>query len=239
MAIALADDYDGDPDDFDFDFILGYVPKSDNAEIAQLLDMGWQDVFVAELTTVKTTGNLNDRLRISIFIQSKDPEYLRPNRLRAMSLDTLELRNLVEELNESGVAYFRFGGYPPHLFQMPEVGEKIVMVHRDIDSEVLFLMRVLAMDNDCNAYLDLPYPCIGDDDCLPFILTNVMGPLRINKSDYQFLSGVDLKGFSPTEYLPEELSNGFERIFMMTLLKTINRNNVDSDPSIDNPEDIE
>lgn len=30
VAVALVGDYDGDPDDFDFDFILGYIPKKCN-----------------------------------------------------------------------------------------------------------------------------------------------------------------------------------------------------------------
>ncbi|MDE6084499.1 MAG: HIRAN domain-containing protein [Muribaculaceae bacterium] len=39
VALALADDYDGCHDDFDFDFILGYVPRTDNAELAAMMDV--------------------------------------------------------------------------------------------------------------------------------------------------------------------------------------------------------
>lgn len=41
VALALADDYDGCHDDFDFDFILGYVPHTDNAELAAMMDAGY------------------------------------------------------------------------------------------------------------------------------------------------------------------------------------------------------
>ena len=41
VAVALADDYDeNDPEDFDFDFILGYIPRNNNAAIAAMLDLG-------------------------------------------------------------------------------------------------------------------------------------------------------------------------------------------------------
>lgn len=239
VAVALFDDYDGDPDDFDFDFILGYIPKTENEQIAQMFDMGWDDVFVAELTTVKKHGNINNRLRISIFIQSKEPEVVRPNLLRAESLSASELRQMVDELSERGTTYFRFGGFPHYELQYPDVGEKIVMIHRDINSEVLYLMRVLATDENCAQYVDDPDLIHCIDDCAPFILTNIMGPIRIQKFDYNFLIGVDLKGFSATEYLPHDVSSGFEKLFKNAIAETLNRNNIDCDPSIDNLEDTE
>ena len=239
VAIALADDYDGNPDDFDFDFILGYVPKTDNEQISQMLDMGWTDVFVAELSAVKRHGNLNDRLRISIYIQSKEAVEVRPDLLRAESLSVPELKRMTDELSERGTTYFRFGGFPHYDFQYPVVGEKIVMVHRDIDSEVLYLMRVLAANDDCAQYIDDPDTIACIDDCAPFILTNVMGPVRIKKSDYYFLVGIDLKGFSATKYLTRKVSYGFEHIFNRLLFKTMNCNNIDCDPSIDDSSLIE
>ncbi len=212
VAIALKDDYDGDPDNFDFDFILGYIPKSENEEIAKMLDMGWDDVFIADLSMVKPYGNINNRLRVAVYIRSKKPEVARPNLLRAESLSVSEYRSFVEELYERGTSYFRFGGFPHYEFQFPNVGEKIIIVHRDIDSEVLYLMRVLATDEDCVQYVENPDSIDCVDDYAPFILTNIMGPIRIKKSDYDFLKGIDLKGFSATEYLPQEVSLGFERL---------------------------
>lgn len=70
VAIALADDFDGDPEDFDFDFIIGYIPRNENAELATLLDAGYGNKFSAEITTLKTHGNLNDRIRITINLET-------------------------------------------------------------------------------------------------------------------------------------------------------------------------
>ena len=235
VAVALADDYDGDPDDFDLDLILGYVPRTDNAELAAMMDAGYAGKFTAEITTCKRHGNYNDRIRITIYIESSKREIVRPDLLRAESISTYELRKMTEELAERGTAYFRWGGFPHHELQFPVEGEKVVMVHRDEDSEILYLMRVLATGDDCARYVEHPDTIHCIDDCAPFILTNVMGPVRIKKSDWPFLEGVDMCGFSATDYVHKKLSCGFNEIFKSQLMKTLNRNNVDTDPSIDEP----
>lgn len=238
VAVALADDYDGNPDDFDFDFILGYIPRSDNAELAAMMDAGYADKFSARITAYKRYGNYNERIRLTIFILSNEPEIVRPDLLRAQSLSCSELREMVDELADRGTTYFRWGGFngfPPDELQSPVEGEKIVIVHRDEDSEILYLMRVLATGDECAKYVEDPDSIHCVDDCAPYILTNVMGPIRIKKSDWPFLSGADLCRFSATDYLPMKLSSGFKGIFKKQLFRTINRNNVDMDPSIDEP----
>lgn len=233
VAVALADDFDGDTENFDFDFILGYIPRTCNAELAAMMDAGYTDKFSAEISTYNRYGKYDERIRLTIFIESAEPEIVRPDLLRAESLSLSELRNLVEELNERGTAYFRFGGFPSHQFQLPDIGEKIVMVHRDETDDILFLLRVLVTGDDCEKFVDDPDSIHCIDDCAPFILTNVMGPVRIKKSDWAFLEGIDLKSFSATEYLPPKLTYGFRGIFKSQLQNTLHRDNIDMNPSID------
>lgn len=235
VAVALADDYDGDPDDFDFDFIIGYIPQSDNAELAAMMDAGYADRFSARITTFKRYGSYNDRIRLTIFIKSNEPEIVRPDLLRAHSVSLSELKEMVDELDRRGTAYFRWGGFsgfPPDELQSLVEGEKVVIVHRDEDSEILYMMRVLATGDECAKYVEDPDSIHCVDDCTPYILTNVMGPVRIRKSDLRFLSGVDMCQFSATEYLPLKLSAGFKGIFKKQLLKTFNRDNGDEDSKI-------
>ena len=227
IAVALADDYDGDPDDFDFDFILGYVPRANNAEIAAMLDAGYADKFSAQITTYHRHGNFNDRIRITIYIESKKPEIVRPDLLRAESVDICEFREMSEDLEKRGTAYFRFGGFPHYELQFPIIGEKIVIVHKDRNEVILYLMRVLATDDDCAPYVADPDSIHTVDDTAPFILTNIMGPIKIIKSDYEFLSGVDLKGLSATKYLNKRISDGFNDIFKAIILQAISRNDLD------------
>ena len=73
VAVALADDYDeNDPENFDFDFILGYIPRNNNAAIAAMLDMGWQEMLEAEITELKDHAPYSDKLHITVYIRSKN-----------------------------------------------------------------------------------------------------------------------------------------------------------------------
>lgn len=128
VAVALADDYDGNPEDFDFDFILGYIPRTENAEIAAMMDAGYADKFSAEITTYNLSESLNNRIRITICIESCKPEIIRPNLLRATTISASTLADMNRSLTDKGTAYFRFGGFPPHELMHPDVGEKIITV---------------------------------------------------------------------------------------------------------------
>ena len=129
VAVCLADDYDGNPDDFDFNFILGYVPRTDNAELAALLDAGYGDKLSAEITTLCNYGNINDRIRITIYIETSQPVFVRPDLLRAHSLNSHELNVLIVTIAHYGTYYYRVGGFPTDERTLPTVGEKIVMVY--------------------------------------------------------------------------------------------------------------
>lgn len=193
-------------------FILGYVPKAENAEIAKMLDMGWADVFTAELTTVKKHGNINDRLRISIFIQSKDPVVVKPDMLRIHSLDFEGFKATIDELQSLGFASFRWGGFAETQLDFPVVGDKIVLLHRQNNTVVMFLTRVLCKGDDCSAFLD-PDVVNYVDDCLSFILTNIAGPITVDLDDLDFLGTSTLEGRDVFENLSVAESECLKEIF--------------------------
>lgn len=73
VAIALDRDFDPEcPDDFDFDYILGYVPKSENAELAALLNMGWYEIFTAEIAELDRHAPMAKRIGVNFYIESKE-----------------------------------------------------------------------------------------------------------------------------------------------------------------------
>ena len=241
VAVVLADDYNGDPDDFDFDFILGYIPRNDNEEIARLLDAGYDDKLTAKITTYRNHGNVNNRIRITIYLESLKPLLNRPNLLRADTIDLNTLRLIDEELKEKGTVYRRYGGFYDDLRKInPIVGEKVVTLY-DGDPEfiVLYLLRILSTGNNCEQYVEYPDSLVMVDDCCPYILTNVCGPVLINRKESSFLSELDISDLDPMEYLNECLSKNFERLFKKVLLWPLNRNNIDMDPSLDDPKDAE
>lgn len=68
VAVALAGDYDGNPEDFDFDFILGYIPRKDNENLAAMLDAGWGEMFETEICELREHAPYSDRIHIAIYI---------------------------------------------------------------------------------------------------------------------------------------------------------------------------
>lgn len=216
VAVALADDYDGDPDDFDFDFILGYLPRTENAEIAAMMDAGYADRFSAKITTFNQYGAYNDRLRITIYIESREPVTKRPDLLRIEYLSDSEYSHMVAELKSQGFATFRWGGFPPEGRNLPEAGDKIIMLHEEKDCVTLHLMHVLMSGDDCLKLGLDPDRIHLVDDCLHFALTNVTGPLTLSRNALSFLSNHDRSRQLVPEQLTHEETDVLKRIFGIT-----------------------
>ena len=113
VAIAFAGDYEGDPENFDFEYIIGYVPQSDNELIAQLMDQGLHNTFIAELTTKKMNGTMKERLRMTIYVQSdeeqEDMEALSCNTF-AVKVNIDDFKGSSNELENLGSEEFQWGG---------------------------------------------------------------------------------------------------------------------------------
>jgi len=211
VAVALASDYDGDADDFDFSFILGYVPRTDNEIIAKMMDMGWEDVFTAELTTVKSFGKYTDRLRMTIYIQS-NIEQKEDSDMFAVVLDDNEYSEFTRELFHQGYIYCRWGGFPVWNRQLPRENSLVVFIHEDNGIAQLYMMRVLAKnDNKASYFIDIEeLHCI--DDCLPFILTNVNGPITVSPKEYSWIETESLINV-PEHPLSMDVANKILELF--------------------------
>ena len=234
VAVCLADDYDGDPDDFDFDFILGYIPRSDNAELAAMMDAGYADKFSAEITTYKRHGNYNDRIRITIYIQSSEKEMVRPDLMRMQSLDFVKWRDMIDELRRRGTIHFRWGGFPIDEHNLPIVGERIAFVHEQEGCVYMMLTRVLAEGDACRPFLDDPDEVDMVDDCCTFVLTNVCGPIWTGASRLKFMDLERTKFHGYESYLSRTEDVEVMKIFR-SRLNHFRRNNIDEDPSLDEP----
>lgn len=220
VAVAPLSDYDGDPEDYDFDFIFGYVPRTENKELAVMMDAGYTNKFSAKITTLKKYGNPNDRIRITIFIETNEKVLVRPNLLRAQSLSHSELEDLTEQLAKKGFYAARYGGYPHFDLQFPDKGERIVYVHETYYGAILYLMKVVAKDIDCLNFDVDDYESL--DDCEAFVMTNIIGPIVVNKKENSFIAYLPLKEYRATSYLPKSVSKDFESLFNVELSNIIN-----------------
>ncbi len=92
IAVALTDDYEGNPEDFDFDFILGYVPRNENRHLASMIDLGWSDIFECELSQINGHNPHKGSLYIKIYFVSKDDEEIedKSNLIRSLELNKIE-----------------------------------------------------------------------------------------------------------------------------------------------------
>lgn len=238
VAVALTDDYDGYADDFDFDFILGYIPRTENVEIAALMDAGYANKFEAEITSYKRYGKYDDRIRITIWLRSNEPVEIRPNLLRIQSLGFNECKAMIDELQRRGTVHFRWGFFNDGPLNLPIEGEEVVLVRRQANKVLLFLMKVIADGENCAPFIDDPDEIHCCDDRSTFVLTNIIGPITVDVKQLYFLDVYTLGKREVYDWLSEEEDRGLRNLFKHELDKWVPSNNVDMDPSIDEPKEI-
>ena len=201
IAVALADDYDGDPDDFDFDFILGYVPRSENKHLATMMDLGWAEAFECELSQVNGSNPYKGSLYMKIYMVSKEEVEVDESEhlLRVLEFDDKKLEHFKSSLESKGVSCQRWGAYLPEVMNLPDKGEKLVILHRDHNNAVLYLTHVIAKDKNAEFFVKDEEKQI--DDCMWFVLTNVVGPVSVFADELKFLEDEPINKVHPEEYV--------------------------------------
>lgn len=201
IAVALADDYDGDPDDFDFDFILGYVPRSENKHLATMMDLGWAEAFECELSQVNGSNPYKGSLYMKIYMVSKEEVEVDESEhlLRVLEFDDKKLEHFKSSLESKGVSCQRWGVYLPEVMNLPDKGEKLVILHRDHNNAVLYLTHVIAKDKNAEFFVKDEEKQI--DDCMWFVLTNVVGPVSVFADELKFLEDEPINKVHPEEYV--------------------------------------
>lgn len=217
IAVTLADDYDGNPEDFDFDYIIGYVPRTENKHLATMMDLGWSDAFECELSQVNGSNPYKGSLWMKIYIVSKDEEECEntDQLLRAMELDDETYEEFTSCLRNQGCAYFRWGGYQPcEYHNFPEKGDKVVFIHKGEDVSELYLMYCIAVGDDDAAYFveDKNSLHAIDDSCY-YVFTTIHGPLKVRNEQISFLEDEIICDVQADEYLSEDASFQLQQLF--------------------------
>lgn len=214
VAVALAEDIGGDVEDFDC--IIGYVPRKENEMIANMMDMGWGDAFTAELTTVKNSGAYDERLRMTIYIKSKEDSM---ESWFIQKVNSNFSKDLMQSLYQDGIARFRWGGFPPWERDLPRKGDKVVFIHkREADAE-LYLMHTIAIGEDAIPFLEDPEEEMDMvDDCAPYVLTLVKGPVIVNLQELDFLNSCEIGSYQPEGKLPENCIDKLKELFFTHMI---------------------
>ena len=214
VAVALADDYDGDPENFDFDYILGYVPRTENAHIAMMLDMGWAETFECELSRIEGDNPRTGKLYMKIYIVSKNEVEVTDHLLRVMELDDEEFTDFTTSLLNQGCTYFRWGGFPPWERNLPKKRDKVVFIHRRENEADLCLMYCIAVGDDDVAYFVEEKELLhAVDDCCFYVFTIAKGPVTVACGQLDFLNGEPVESSQPEAYLSESASERLYELF--------------------------
>lgn len=213
VAIACTGDYDGNPDDFDFNFILGYIPRAQNHTIAAMLDMGWENLLEAEISEMKDHAPYNDRLHITVYIRSKEPVEPKDDRLRIMYFDNEgEWKDFTDVIWEKGYSHYRWGGCPPWEPDLPDKGDKVVFIHKKEQKTTLYLMMAIATGDGCAPYVDDEEELHMVDNCTSYVLTVVKGPVKVNTDELTFLSRDLTERWQPDFKLEKQASDALLKI---------------------------
>ena len=213
VAVALADDYDGDPDGFDFNFILGYIPRTCNSAIAAILDTGHGDIIEAEISEMDEHAPYPDRLHITVYVKAKTPIAPSDNRLRICAFDQDGWNAFADDVWRKGVALFRWGGFPPWELDLPKKGDKVAFVHKSEETAALYLMTVIATGDDCAPYVENVEDLHWVDDRSPYALTVVKGPVSVRNEELGFLGAALETCRQPDFKLNQEDSDALMEIF--------------------------
>jgi hypothetical protein len=211
IAVALADDYNPeDPESFDFNFILGYIPRSENEELAAMMDEGYQ--VGAEITELNRHAPYNERLGITIIRYGKNPK---PSaRYRALEIVTDdEFSDIQKSLLTDGFIYQRWGFWHERRIALPIKGEKVVLLHKRENDTMLYLTTVGAVGDEAIPFVGLEKVDVIDDRAA-FILFNSVGPVVVPNWSLDFLDKEDIETIRPSEtFLSKSAQSKLTQIF--------------------------
>lgn len=128
-------------------------------------------------------------------------------------------KDLMQFLYQDGVIRFRWGGFPPWKRDLPRKGDKVVFIHkREADAE-LYLMHTIAIGEDAIPFLEDPEEEMDMvDDCAPYVLTLVKGPVIVNLQELDFLNSCEIGSYQPEGKLPENCIDKLKELFFTHMI---------------------
>jgi hypothetical protein len=216
IAVALANDFDPEePESFDFSFILGYIPRSENEELAAMMDEGYR--FGAEISELNHYAPYNERLGIIIMRYGKTTK---PSaRYRALLVDDEEFARIQASLLKYGFIYQRWGSscFSVRRLAPPIKGEKVVILHKRENNTLLYLTTVGVVGDDVISFVSEEKINTINDDC-SLILFNLIGPVVVPNWSLDFLDKEDIRSSSPLEkFLSKSVQVKLDQIFTAVL----------------------
>lgn len=196
IAFCLAGDYDGDVENFDFACILGYVPRTENADLAELLDNGVR--LRGEIVEYCPYGKIYDRIKVGIFLDNSEEKEVLP--LRAMGLDELKFKKFRHSLLQKGWVQFK----PSDKFSLV-LGQEVIAVYPHEQAAVMYRLRVIAVGEDCLS--------LGATNGVGALAANVHGPVVVKYGRWGFMLRQKLSALSLQQPLSDEFARSMLDFF--------------------------
>ena len=166
-----------------------------------MLDLGWAEAFECELSQVNGTNPYKGSLYMKIYMVSKDeevieePEHLLP----VLEFDDKQIEQFKASLESKGFSCQRWGALLPDVHNLPDEGDKVVLLHRNRSNAELYLTHVVAREDNAKFFVKNEEKRI--DDCEWFVLTNVVGPVFVSHDDIKFLDNEPVNKLHPEDYV--------------------------------------
>lgn len=185
VALALAEDYNGNPKDFNFDAAIGYISKKEKRFVSQIFKRGWDNCIEVEFRSIDGDKPNYDSITIDIYFKDKAPHtaYRDTDKsLFRMVMTGSGYSNLFlygngtlyscSDFIKDGFCICRWGDDATPESSLPIKGDWIVF----LDGSRIQLMAVIAKDQDCAPFMTHPSQCnpIKGSHC--YILSLIAGP---------------------------------------------------------------
>ena len=205
VAVACPGDYDGDPDSFDFAFAIGYIPRDCNAALATMMDAGWEDIFTARVSAVKTHGPWSERLSIDIYVRDREEAEPRKDAVRLMWANDDMMADITGQFYDKGTVYLRWRNVPKDEHNLPSDGGKVVILHRSGETLVAYLMMVLPEKCIYDVRPDILEDLGRKDDCGPYLLSLIKGPVEVEDMSSLQFEEMEVCVRQPETVAPEDI----------------------------------
>lgn len=61
-------------DDENESYLLGYIPRGNNAQLAQFIEMGWNECFLCRISKINPDEHYENQIRLTIWINKNTTE---------------------------------------------------------------------------------------------------------------------------------------------------------------------
>ena len=183
-----------------------------NEFLAKMLDLGWGEAFECELSQVNGTNPYKGSLYMKIYMVSKDEyEFVEPKLLlQVLEFDDEQIDEFKTSLDAKGFSCQRWGALLPDVYNLPNEGDKLVLLHRKLDGAELYLTNVVARGRNADFFVKNKEKMV--DDCEWFVLTNVVGPVFVSNDDIKFLDNEPINRVSPEKYVSFDATEELYRL---------------------------